>query len=437
MRTRRPVPFPVTPSGIHFPTIEAMSLPRTPFSFLAVLLSAAGFLLPSVEAEENWARFRGPLGTGHSTDAAVPVEWGEGEIKWKATLRGEGQSSVVNWGDRLFLTSANKEGSERWIHCLDRNSGDLLWEQSVEVAASETPHKMNSFATSTCVTDGERVIAFFGPGGLHCYDLEGNLQWKKDLGAFPGPWGVAASPIIDGDLVIQNGDAEGPSSLLAFEKKSGNPVWSTDRGELPRGGWSTPILIETGERRELVLNGETGVSAYDPATGKDLWFCEGFNGRGSPVPDFAHGQLYVVNGKPGDTYVVKPGGSGDVSDSHRVWNARRHGGRDLPSPAVVGDFVLISSMSGILTTYDAKSGETHFTERLDAPVSASPLVANGLVYFQMENGEVVVVKPGKTLEIVARNSVGAGAEEIFRATLAPIQGQLFSRSQNVVYCIAP
>lgn len=402
--------------------------------FAAALLGAACFPF-TLSAEDNWPRFRGPLGTGHSESTELPVEWNSGAVKWKTTLRGDGQSSVVNWGDKLFVTSAKVDGSERWIHCLDRTSGELLWEKSVEVPASETPHKMNSFATSTCATDGEVVVAFFGPGGLHAYDLEGKELWDKKLGAFPGPWGVAASPIIDGDLVIQNCDAEGPSSLVALDKKSGEVVWTAKRPDAPRGGWSTPIFIETGERRELVLNGEFGVTAYDPATGTELWFCKGFNGRGAPVPDFAHGQLYVVNGKPGDTYVVKPGGSGDVTTSHMVWNARRKGGRDLPSPVVVGDFVMISSMSGILSAYDAKTGETWYSERLDAPISASPLVANGLVYFQAENGEVIVVKPGKTLDVVARNSVGADPEEIFRATLAPIQGQLFSRSGNAVYCI--
>lgn len=402
--------------------------------FAAALLGAACFPF-TLSAEDNWPRFRGPLGTGHSESTELPVEWNSGAVKWKTTLRGDGQSSVVNWGDKLFVTSSKADGSERWIHCLDRTSGELIWEKSVAVPASETPHKMNSFATSTCATDGEVVVAFFGPGGLHAYDLKGKELWNKKLGAFPGPWGVAASPIIDGDLVIQNCDAEGPSSLVALDKKSGEVVWTAKRPDAPRGGWSTPIFIETGERRELVLNGEFGVTAYDPATGTELWFCKGFNGRGAPVPDFAHGQLYVVNGKPGDTYVVKPGGSGDVTSSHMVWNARRKGGRDLPSPVVVGDFVMISSMSGILSAYDAKTGETWYSERLDAPISASPLVANGLVYFQAENGEVIVVKPGKTLDVVARNPVDADPEEIFRATLAPIQGQLFSRSGNAVYCI--
>ncbi|MCB1232134.1 MAG: PQQ-binding-like beta-propeller repeat protein [Verrucomicrobiae bacterium] len=410
-----------------------MKHPASTFLVVAMLL-AVGF--PNlVRAEDNWPRFRGPLGTGHSEATDLPTTWDASAVKWKTNLKGAGQSSVVNWGDKLFVTSAKADGSERWIHCLDRKTGEILWEKSVEVSASETPHQMNSFATSTCATDGEIVVAFFGPGGLHAYDLDGNPKWEKNLGPFPGPWGVAASPIIDGDLVIQNCDAEGPSSLVALDKKSGEIVWTGKRPDAPRGGWSTPIFIETGERRELVLNGEFGVTAYDPKTGTELWFCKGFNGRGSPVPDYAHGQLYVVNGKPGDTYVVKPGGSGDVTKSHMVWNARRKGGRDLPSPAVVDDIVLISSMSGILSAYDAKSGETYYSERLDVPISASPLVANGLVYFQGENGEVIVVKPGKTLDIVARNSCGAGAEEIFRATLAPIQGQLFARSGGTVYCI--
>lgn len=400
---------------------------------LATLLALAG--ATALVAEENWTRFRGPDGLGQSSETALPQKWDASAIVWKATLKGEGQSSVVNWGDRLFVTSATDGGKTRWVHCLDRLTGKLLWERSVACAAPEATHRMNSWATSTCATDGERVVAFFGPAGIHAFDLDGKPLWSREVGAFPGDWGVGASPIIDGDLVYQNCDAEGPSTLVALDKKTGEPVWTAPRTDAPKGGWSTPILIDAGGRRELVLNGEFGVNAYDPATGKDLWFCKAPTGRGEPVPVFANGHLYVVCGKPGNTYAVKPGGSGDVSATHRVWEARRQGGRDLPSPAVVGEFVLVSSMSGILSTYDAKTGAIHFTERLDAPVSAAPVVAGGLVYFQMENGEVIVVKPGKTLEVVARNGLGTADDEIFRASLSPIRGQWFARSQKTVYCI--
>ncbi|MEO6788416.1 MAG: PQQ-binding-like beta-propeller repeat protein, partial [Chthoniobacteraceae bacterium] len=213
------------------------------------------------------------------------------------------------------------------------------------------------------------------------------------------------------------------------------PVWTAKREDKPKGGWSTPVLINVGARRELILNGEAGVNAYDPATGKDLWFCKSDKGRGEPIPVLDHGLLYVVNGQPGNTYVVKPGGTGDVSETNRVWNAKVVGGRDLPTPAVVGDYELVVSLSGMLTTYEAKTGAILFSERLGSQISASPVVANGLVYFQMENGEVIVVKPGKTLEIVSRNKLDSANDEIFRASLSPIRGQWFARSQRTVYCI--
>jgi outer membrane protein assembly factor BamB len=364
------------------------------------------------------------------------VKWDADAVIWKTSLKGTGQSSVVSWGDRLFVTSGAANGRTRSVFCLDRETGRILWEREVAVGRPELIHKMNTFASSTCVTDGERVIAFFGAGGLHCFDLDGKPLWSRELGRFPGPWGVAASPIIEGDLVIQNCDAEGTCSVVALNKKTGEAVWTTPRADAERGGWSTPVVIDTGGRRELVLSGESGVNAYDPATGRDLWFSRSPAGRGEPAPVFAHGLLYVVCGLVGNTYALKPGGQGDVTTTHRVWEARRIGGRDQPGPAVVGDFVLISSMSGILTTYDAKSGKIHFTERLGGAVAGSPLIANGLVYFQMENGEVVVIKPGRSLEVVARNSIGSPRDEIFRAALSPINGRLYARSRGTVYCIA-
>ncbi len=402
---------------------------------LTLAIFASYGVLTTLRAEENWARFGGPEGNGRSAETALPVKWDAASVAWKVTLKGEGQSSVVNWGDKLFLTSATDKGAKRWVHCLDRKTGKLLWEREVACASPEQIHKMNTWATPTCATDGECVVAFFGPGGIHCFSMEGKPMWQRNLGGFPGTWGIGSSPIMDGNLVIQNCDAEGASSLVALDKKTGAPVWTAKREDKPKGGWSTPVLISAGARRELILNGEQGVNAYDPTTGKDLWFCKSYAGRGEPIPVLDHGLLYVVSGQPGNTYVVKPGGSGDVSETNRVWNAKRVGGRDLPTPAVVGDFVLISSLSGMLSSYDAKTGAIHFSERLGSAVSASPVVANGLVYLQMENGEVIVVKPGKTLEIISRNKLDSASDEIFRASLSPIRGQWFARSQSTVWCI--
>jgi outer membrane protein assembly factor BamB len=405
---------------------------KSPIALALTILATGTFTL---RAEQNWPRFAGPDGSGHSAEKLLPVKWDASAVVWKTKLKGTGQSSVVNWGDKLFLTSAAPGGKRRFVHCLDRATGKILWEREVACAQPEQIHKMNTWATPTCVTDGERVIAFFGPGGIHCFDLDGKPQWSRNLGEFPGTWGIGASPIIDGNLVLQSCDAEGPCSLVALNKKTGEPVWTAKRTDEPKGGWSTPVIIEAAGRRELLLNGEYGLNAYDPATGKDLWFCKAFAGRGEPLPAYANGLLYVVSGQPGNTYVVKPGGSGDVTATHRIRDAKVVGGRDLPSPMVVGDYLLISSLSGMLTIYDAKTSQPIFTERLGSQVSASPLVAYGLVYFQMENGEVIVIRPGKALDIVARNTVGSASDEIFRAGLVPIQGRLFTRSQDTVYCI--
>jgi outer membrane protein assembly factor BamB len=404
-------------------------------------LSLLGALVASVVAEDNWYQFRGPTGRGHSEDTDVPVSWDESKIVWKTELKGSGQSSPVTWGDQIFLTGASEDGKERTVMCLSAKDGSLIWSKSVPCENPEEIHAMNSRATPSCVTDGEMVVAFFGPGGLHGFTLDGEKKWSVDLGDFPGGWGIAASPILVDGKIIQNTDSMGESKLVALDIRDGSIIWETAREAKPRGGWSTPILIEFDGKQELVLNGEFGVRGYDPESGKELWFCKGFNGRGAPMPDFADGMLYVVNGKPGDTYCVKPGGSGDVTDTHMLWHASRKGGRDLPSPVVVDGYLCISSMSGITSCYDAETGKVLYAERLNeekgVEVAAAPLVANGLVYLQtVQGGDVVVIRPGKELDVVAVNSLGdAAAGEIFRATLTPHRGNLLIRSGTMLYSV--
>jgi len=389
-------------------------------------------------AEDNWTQFRGPTGRGHSLDEEVPLQWNAQSIVWKKMLKGAGQSTPVNWQNRLFVTSASEDGSERYLFCLQRENGELLWERTISCANPERPHQMNSYATPTCATNGEYVIAFFGPGGIHCFDLEGKKKWSRDLGTFPGPWGVAASPIIVDERVIQNCDAEGASFLISLDLQTGDTVWKTKREDKPRGGWSTPAVIKYDGKKELVLNGEFGLRSYEISTGEEQWFCKAFNGRGSPIPDYANGLLHVVSGKPGDTYAVKPGGKGDVTDSRMLWHTKRKAGRDLPSPAVVDDYLLVVSMSGRATCYDAKTGKIYWEEKLGVKgeFAASPLVVQGHVLIQnVYGGETLVIKPGERLNIVSKNSLGAEFSEIFRATLAPIKGQIFARSSSVLYCI--
>jgi outer membrane protein assembly factor BamB len=292
---------------------------------------------------------------------------------------------------------------------------------------------MNGWASATCVTDGEVVIAFFGRGGMHAYSVDGKPLWSRDLGRFEGPWGTAACPILVDNLVVQNCDAEVDAYLVALDKRTGNDVWKTKRRD--HRGWSTPILVNASARQELVLNGDEGVQGYDPATGRELWFCKGFNGRGEPTVTPAGDVLCVVNGKAGDFYSVRPGGSGDVTETHMAWHTPRRGGRDCPSPIAVGKFVIVCDMGGVATCYDAADGHIYWKERLPGKYSGSPIAANGLVYLTNEDGKTVVIEPGESLKIVAENELPASRSEIFRASPTPLGGQLFLRSTNVLYCI--
>ena len=415
-------------------------MPRVSCVVCCLVVAFVGLLAvpPAVHAQSDWPRFRGPDGSGHCVEANLPVTWGPRDVVWRTELEGQGHSSACIWDQRIFLTTARKTASdevERIVLCLDRADGRVIWRRVASVGQGESLHAMNSFATATCASDGERVVAFFGRGGIHCYDMEGKPLWSRDLGTFPGPWGTGASPVIFNDMVIQNCDAEGESFLAALDKRTGEIVWRTDRGSRPRGGWATPILIDTDSRKELILNGEYGVRGYDPATGKEHWFCKGFNGRGTPTPAYGHGLLFVICGKPGDVYAVRPGGEGDVTETHMAWHTLRRGGRDLSSPILVGNHLFVVSMAGIATCYDSATGKQLWLERLDGEFSASPIVAGGLIYIQNEAGQTLVIKPGDALEIVAKNDLDAPEDEIFRGTIAPSAGQLFFRSDHAVYCV--
>ena len=409
-----------------------MLVDRKSLAFVAGVLFL--FTLGASAAEPNWPRWRGPEGNGQSAETNIPLKWDASSVVWKTPLKGIGQSSPIVWGERIFLTSALGSGKTRLVMGLDRKSGKVLWEKEAWTGTPEASHNQNGWASATCATDGERVVAFFGKGGLHCYDVEGKPLWSRDLGAFPGAWGTAASPVIVGDLVIQNCDAAGVGLLVAVDKKTGKDAWKTPRPAPERGGWTTPVLIDVDGKQELVLNGETTVTSHDPATGKILWTCKTFIGRGDPTVTPGKGLLFVVNGQPGDIYAIKPGGSGDITKSHMAWHTPRKNGRDQPSPILVDDYLVVSSMSGMTTCYQASTGKPLWTERIKGVFSSSPVAAGGVVYFQNEAGETTVIKPGPKLDIVETNVLAAKGE-VFRASLTPCGGQMFSRSDKALYCI--
>jgi outer membrane protein assembly factor BamB len=428
---------------------------------VALLLTAAvGRLAGGPPVSIPWSPWRGPDGQGHSADTRVPLTWGEKEnLLWKTRLPGRGNSTPIIWGDRVFLTASSKDGGERYVFCVDRRDGKLLWQQTASkgVPPGRT-HSWNGYASASCATDGYRVYAFFGTPGLFCYDIEGKLLWHHKFGVFTcgNGWGTAASPFVIQDLglVIQNCDNDGaaalprgvpaadaaPMELVALDTVTGKVRWRTPRNQ--GRGFSTPRLVTAPSgRTDLVLNGPDGVWGYDPRTGKEVWHCvrhdpKESNKFGEPIPVSDGRHLYVLSGRPGPFQAIKLGGTGNLTRSDVLWEVRRKG-RDVASPILWGDALYIADNKGLLTCFDLRTGSVRYSARLPpgGKALASPVAVGGKLLFVLDNGETVVVEPGPKLKVTARNVLGDNASLDFAASPAVADGRLYLRSQSYLYCI--
>ncbi len=385
-------------------------------------------------AAPHWPGWRGPRGDGHSSETDLPSKWSGESIAWKVDLPGHGQSSPTIWGARVFLTSALEKGTRRVVFCVDRATRKIAWQHTAFTGKALPTHSMNGYASASCVTDGELVYAFFGEGGgVHCYRVDGTPVWRRSVGVFDNRWGSASCPVLVGDLVVQLVDSDKSAYIAAYDRKTGKPAWKTSRDNFR--GWSTPVLVNSTGHDELVVNGHAAVCAYDPKTGKELWRVKNTSGRGTPTITPGAGLLFSSNGTRPYLTAIRPGGSGDVSETHVAWRVKRTG-RDIPSPIVIGEHVLIVGLrGGILGCYEAKTGKQLWQERLGTNFSASPVTWNGLAFFINESGETFVVKPGSTANIVSRNRLDAPSEEVFRSSITPLEGQLYIRSTRRLYCI--
>jgi len=427
---------------------------------VAGLLVAAGLTMGAEKTEARWSYLRGPDSQGGSDDKNVPLKWSEKEnILWKTELPGGyGNASPVVWGDKIFLTTCNKDGNERHVCCVQASTGKVLWKElcSKGVPPGKT-HNWNGFASATCATDGKYVFAFFGTPGLFCYDMDGKKVWDYDFGVFTSQagWGTAASPFVYEDLVIMNCDNDGkaglpqgsnvekvaPMSLVALEKATGKIRWETPRNQ--GRGFSTPRLMTMPDGRiDLVLNGPLGVCGYDPKTGKELWTVKrtdaGDQNRfGEPIPVSDGKVLYAPSGRPGPFQAIKLGGSGDVTKTHVAWQITRKGHRDVSSQILAKDWLFAADTKGMLTCYDPKTGKELYNERLanNKKSLGSPVLVRGMMLFVLDDGETVLVEPAAEFKVVGRNVLGDGKELDFGASPAIADGKLYLRSQKHLYCI--
>ena len=394
---------------------------------LATTLSAPG-------AERNWPRFRGPTGQGQTGERSLPVHWGRdsANIVWRSTVPGRGNSSPIVWGDRVFVTSASEDGSERWTHSLALGDGRLLWSRQVPSRPPEPGVRdKNGYASATPVTDGERVIAFLGSCGLVCYDFDGKLIWHYDAMKFDISHGTGSSPLLYRDLVIFMHDQNRTDSIaVALDKQTGEVRWKAERKKAMT--WSSPIVVRVGDHDELVFAGGETVKGYDPTTGKELWSLAGPTYEVIPTIIVGESLIYCASGRNGPTIGLRPGGTGDVTETHFAWRAVR-GGPHVPCPILVGGRLYTVNDTGIATCLDAATGKLVWQDRIRDRFSASPIEAGGLMYFASESGVTFVLRAGDKMQIVAENDLGSP----ILASPAVAGGRIIMRTQDELVSIGP
>jgi outer membrane protein assembly factor BamB len=333
------------------------------------------------------------------------------------------------------------------LYALDRKTGKILWRQTAhEGVPRARRHIKATQANATPATDGRTVVALMGSEGLYAYDFSGKLLWKQDLGVLnPGlwddkdsSWGHGSSPVIHKNLVIVQADGHSQSFIAAYDLKTGRPAWRVERGEIT--SWSTPTVVESGGRAELVANGGRFIRGYDPQTGKELWrFGDNDTQVKQQAPVAAHGLVYVAGGYPPGRgfYAFRPGAAGDISDkpgepnAHLAWKADK-GSPYTTTPIVYGEHLYMLSDAGVLSAFEAKTGKLVYQERLPSSFSASPVAADGKLYLSSEDGDVFVVRAGPKFELLATNPVG----EALMATPAISDGLLILRAHKHVYAVA-
>lgn len=402
----------------------------------------------------DWSRFRGPNGSAVSDAQGVPTDWSDSKnLAWKTELPGPGSSSPIIVGDRVFITCYSGYGTsrgaagdikqlQRHLICVSLKDGKILWNKPI---ASKQPEDRftgflqdHGYATSTPVSDGERVFVFFGKSGVLAFDLDGKELWQTSVGtgsAMNG-WGSGSSPILYRDTVIVNAAAES-KSLIALDKKTGKEAWRSDADSV-HGSWATPVMVDLANgKTELVLNAPFEMWGFDPDNGDFLWFAEGVQDSticGSLVA--RDGIVYAVGGRSGSAVAVKAGGRDDVSKSHVVWKKSLRS--YVPSPVLAGDHILsVNNDGGILTGLSTKTGEQTFQQRLSnaGSVYASPVVVDGKIYVvTRRSGTFVVGVSGSRANLFAENKFDD--ETDFNASPAVADGKLLLRSNRALYCVA-
>lgn len=439
---------------------------------LWVALAVPGAARCDLLQPDDWPQFRGANAAGVATGATPPVAWdvtAGRNVDWKTEIPGLGLASPIVCGNQVIIVTAvgatdqpvlrtglygdiepvDDEGPHTWeVYSLSLNSGRVLWKRTLhDGLPAMKRHTKSSHANATPATDGEHIVVNLASEGLYCLGVDGGFRWRKSLGeldsgyyvAPAAQWGYASSPIIYRGMVIVLADVQKGSFLAAFDVRSGRELWRTDRRDVPT--WGTPTVIQGPDAAELVVNGYRETGGYDPATGSGLWTLAGGGDIPVPTPIAGHGLIYLssAHGARRPLRAIRPGARGDLSadendpGSASVAWTRPKDGIYLQTPIVYGPHLYACRNNGVLSCYEAKTGERLYRKRLGSKggFTASPVAANGRIYFTSEEGEVYVVQPGEEYKLLATNEMNA----ICLATPAISKSTLIVRSTSHVYGI--
>lgn len=432
------------------------------FPVLIVAAATATFA-DSPDADHFWPQWRGPLGTGVAPHADPPIHWDEKtNIRWKIKLPGKGHSSPVVWHDRVFVTAAVPFGEavpprlsgapgahdevpvtnthEFMVMAIRRRDGKILWKRTVRQQIPHAGgHYTASLASSSPVTDGDRLFAFFNSYGLYCLDLQGELLWEKDLGRMHPlhSHGEGSSPALYRDTLIINWDHQGPSFVVAFDVATGNRRWKVERDDV--SSWTTPIIVEHAGKPQVIVSGSQLVQSYDLTTGRVIWKCAGLSVKNVVSSPVAAGNMVFTGSsydRPAMLAIRLDGAAGDITGSdHLVWT-RKRGAPYVPSPLLYdGSLYFIAHFQPVLTRVDAITGRDQpGAFRLNGlrHVFASPVAAANRLYITDRDGTTLVLSHDNKPQTLASNRL----DDSFSATPALAGREIYLRGEQYLYCIA-
>lgn len=401
---------------------------------------------PPTRAEE-WPGWRGPTRQGISSETGLPTNWSATEnVAWKTAIPGEGWSSPIVYGDRVIITTATDGGASCRVVCLDRRTGKINWNTEVYRQTLSTKNPKNSYATPTPVTDGKLIYAVFGDGGIAALSLQGKIVWVNRDYNFYSVHGCGASPTLYDDLLIfpfditSGGEDKGvghttawdKSFVVALDKGSGKLRWKATRG-LSRVAHVTPQVMNVGGRAQLVSAAGDVVQGYDLKSGERIWTVESLGEGVVPSVVVGGGMIFTASGFGDPTIcAIRAGGRGDVTRTHIAWQIKKAVPM-VPSFLYVNDYLFTVSEGGVALCVKAATGEVVWQERIGGKHYASPIYADGKIYFLSETGESTIIEAGPQFKVVARNQI----DEACQASYAVSRGQLFIRTQENLYCVGP